>query len=256
MKGSSGHILFIFLILISGITAAIGAGFYQAAIIIFVISAAIIVRNRGTIRSLSYYAAGGFVITACTLLPLFIMSSLTEAIVAAGLGAIFSGGNNPIILAIFQIFNSLSVGLIIIPLGLLGGLESFSRERHKFWWIIVGVALYMLKVFFDTGKPLDILFLLTFSVMGFAYIFHHRNKSKMGTLILLLLILSSRVWVSAVPIELTYDNNPEIASETTREVSIQRIFWEQHKPVNCHYYMYGWKGEELSIFGIDLPGCG
>lgn len=227
-----------------GALMAISAGFYQPGIIISIISIGRIYQKRGR-QAIINYVLGGVLITFLVLLPLLYYGALEAVFTEVMLVRLYTSSNNPIIYALSQLFDSLGFGILFIPIGLISLSQLIRTSLSEFWWVIGGGLSYFIKIFIDSAKPLDILMLMAFLSLGTSLLFHHKNQSRIGLAVIIILIISSGFWVVdpigiipsvSVDGEQSESSNFEIEGN---QDELESLYMNMSTPQNCHYYLGG-----------------
>jgi len=234
--------------LVSGVAAALAAGFWQlGGLLAFLVVA--INGHRGGARGAGRTIVGGLAVTVLTVLPFVLTGRAIPLFVEVVLGPIYGVERYTLFGRLLSLIVELGPGVLLVPIAFAGYALVIRRDWRAYWWVPAGGGLYSLQIFLEFQGAIELVLLFVFLALGAGVLTAELSMpSRQSTLagVLVVLILLSGLWSESpvvpgkdavVDLQQQHDipDYDELPPDPPNSPSMQEIYWEKQKPDNCHY---------------------
>ena len=249
--------------LISGISAALAAGFWQLGGILALLVVGMALQ-RGGLRGAGRTVAGGIAVATLTVLP-FVLSGRTIPLFAeVVLAPIYGVERYTIPSRLLTFLIELGPGILAVPLAAYGWYRALRQDYREYWWLAAGGSAYLLQVFLEFQGAIELVLVFVFVALGIAIVAAQLPRPSRRTMLvvgLALLVLGNFYWNQspvtpvkdeAKDLKAQYNvpNYEALPPDPPGSPSMQTIYWEKLKPELCHYRL----GHKQKYFELATGG--
>ena len=249
--------------LVSGVSAALAAAFWQLGGIIAVLVVAMTLRREG-IRAATRAVAGGLAVAVVTVFPFVLTGRTIPLFVEAVLAPVYGVERYTIASRVLTFVIELGPGIVVIPVAFAGWVYALREDAREYWWIGAGGTAYLLQVFLEFQGAIELVLLYVFVALGLAVLAAEiptPSRRSMIAVGLAVLVLTTLYWNQG-PITPVKDETKDLKAEYNvpnyealppdppGSPSMQTIYWEKLKPELCHYRL----GHKQKYFEMTTGG--